>query len=93
MVFKFTAVIRLLEDGDYEIYFPAIKGIKARGFTVIDAIEKGEMVLRGFLEGKINKGEDIPLDVKRVSVDTENSDEIIITKVVVFIDEKGTLEA
>ncbi len=93
MMFKFTAVIRLLEDGNYEIRFPAIKGIRARGFTVIDAIENGERALRRFLEGKINRGEDIPLDVKTVSVNTEESEEIIITKVIVFIDEKGMLEA
>lgn len=93
MMFKFTAVIRLLEDGDYEIYFPAIKGIKARGFTVIEAVENGERLLRGFLEGKINRGEDIPLDVKTISVNTEDSEEIIITKVAVFIDERGILEA
>ena len=59
-MFKFTAIIRLSEDGNYEITFPAIKVLK---------------------------------DVKSISLNTEDVEEIIITKIVVFVDETGMLRA
>ncbi len=92
-MFKFTAIIRLSEDGNYEITFPAIKVLKAKGFTITDAMERGEGKLRKYIESKIRKGEDIPEDVKSISLNTEDVEEIIITKIVVFVDETGMLRA
>jgi hypothetical protein len=93
MIFKFTVVIKLLNDGNYELHFPAIKGIKIRGFSIPEVLEEGERALRGYLEKKIGLGEDIPRDVKFLPINTEDADEIIITKIEVFIGERGTLIA
>jgi hypothetical protein len=93
MIFKFTAVIKLLDDGNYELYFPAIRGIRIRGFSIPEILEEGERALRGYLEERMGLGEDIPRDIKFLPINTEESDEIIITKIVVFIDEGGTLTA
>ena len=93
MILKFTAVIKLLNDGNYELYFPAIRGIRIRGFSVPEVLEQGERALRVYLEERMDLGEDIPRDVKFLPINTEDSDEIIITKIEVLIDEGRTLTA
>ncbi len=93
MTFKFTAVIKLLDDGNYELYFPAVRGIRVRGFSIPEVLEEGERALRYYLEERIGLGEDIPRDVKFLPINTEEADEIIITKIEIFLDEGGTLIA
>jgi hypothetical protein len=56
-------------------------------------LEEGERALRGYLEERMGLGEDIPRDIRFLPINTEESDEIIITKVVVFIEEGGSLTA
>lgn len=93
MIFKFTAIIKLSEDGNYEITFPAINGVKAKGFTIMDALEKGEYALRKFLEDRIQEGKDIPEDIKKISINTDDIEEVIITKLVIFLEDKNILHA
>ncbi len=93
MTFKFTAVIKLLDDGNYELYFPAVRGIRVRGFSIPEVLEEGERALRGYLEERMGLGEDIPRDVKFLPINTEEADEIIITKIEIFLDDGGTLIA
>ncbi len=93
MVFKYTAKITLSMEGDYVLEIPAIRGIRVKSVSLPEAIQRGEVELRRYLEEQLRYGESIPEDVPEISIRTDDISEVIVLKLVVMIDEGGFIRA
>ncbi len=93
MVFKYTAKITLSMEGDYILEIPAIRGIRIKSANFNEVIQRGEMELRRYIEEQLRYGERIPEDVPEISIRTEEISEVVVLKLVVFVDESGFIRA
>ncbi len=93
MIFKYTAKITLSVEGDYVLEIPAIRGLRVKSVSLPEAIQKGEVELRRYLEEQLRYGEFIPEDISEIRIRTDDISEVIILKLVVMIDEDGFIKA
>ncbi len=93
MVFKYTAKITLSMEGDYVLEIPAIRGIRIKSASFNEVIQRGEIELRRYIEEQLRYGEGIPEDVPEISIKTGEISEVVVLKLVVFVDESGFIRA
>jgi len=92
-MFKYTAKITLSLEGDYVLEIPAIRSIHIRSASLPDVIQRGEYELRRYLEEQLRHGENIPDDVPEILIKTDDISEVVVLKLVVFVDESGFIKA
>ncbi|NPB03299.1 MAG: hypothetical protein GXO39_02650 [Thermotogae bacterium] len=93
MKFKYTAKITLSLEGDYVLEIPAIKELQVKSPHLSEVIQMGEMALKRYLEEQLKVGGYIPEDIREIYIRTEDLSEVMVLKLVVFVDENGFIRA
>ncbi len=76
MSFRYTVVLEWNKEGGYTVTVPALQGCITQGDTLAEAIENAREALQSHLEGLAALGKPIPVDIKRIRLRTDTSEEM-----------------
>ena len=79
--YKYTVVLERNEDGGYTVTIPALRGCITQGDTIAEALANAKEAIECYLESLALDGEPFPKDVKEATILLEETEEVLIFKV------------
>jgi predicted RNase H-like HicB family nuclease len=78
---KRTIVLKRNDDGSYTVTVPALPGCVTQGDNIVEALAHAKEAIESHVEGLLILGKTIPNDITGVTLELQETEEILIYKV------------